>query len=225
MRCRRQQDPFSLLQRSSHVLGFCPSAAVVTRSDHQELSGFPNLKSGRRPSFVPLVFPRVAPHPNPGTKNLSGLLVHNDARIAAPVLLLWKTSVFPHVHDHPNGLPGLTAVGTAIQSDVDVFLEVTTLSPPHVIHAQQGALRSRGQGGNPRGVHAILIMLAQGKSYPLADSGCRVSRDDLSGGRHDLRTLCVQLVVHVGSGPECAGEPEDVSAFPQHLSTIVGQRT
>ena len=74
-------------------------------------------------------------------------------------------------------------------------------------------------------MHTILIMLSQGETYPFSDSRCRVPWNNFSNARHDRHAMGVQLVIQAGTGPQRAGEREDVSAFPQHLGTIEDRRS
>ena len=103
---------------------------------------------------------RFAVHPNGKTEDFRGLLIDDDARIAAPVLGLGQPAVFPHVHDDFHRLPGLAAIETAAQADVDIFLKVAAHAPPHIVDAQQRPLRRGTERCNAVRMDAVVLMFA-----------------------------------------------------------------
>src|ERR1019366_5429298 len=133
LRRRREEPPFSWLELTSQVHRLGPGAPIVFRADHKNLGGFANFVAWRRSVTRPLMLAGIAVHPHGEAENLAGLTIDNDARIAATVLLLGKSAVFPHVHDDAHQFPRLSAVAAAAENDVDVLLKIAAHASAHVI--------------------------------------------------------------------------------------------
>ncbi len=88
LRRRGQENPFGLFQLASHVLRFGPCKTVVLGTHHEELGALADFVSRFGAVVAPLMFSGLVPHPDRGAENLAGVLIYQDARIAAAVLFL-----------------------------------------------------------------------------------------------------------------------------------------
>ena len=163
-----QQNPIGLFEPAGQVVRTRPGLPIVVRMNHEHLRAFPDFVATIGPSRRPLVVAQFSPHPDGCTKNVSRGAVHHDPGIAAAVPVLWQASVFLHIHDDPHRLPGLSTIGAATETNVDVFLQVATLGPAQIIHAQQRSLGRNRQRRDPGGVHAIVVPLAERETDPFA---------------------------------------------------------
>ena len=100
-------------------------------------------------------------HPNREDKNLACFRVHDDARIAATVYLLWHPAKRAYVHDDLLRAPGLSPVGAAQEPDIDVLLQILASPPPHVIDRQQRSPGRCRQCRDTIGMHPVIPMSPQ----------------------------------------------------------------
>ena len=80
--------------KAAQRLGRGPSRALL-----------PISNPGSEPSPVHWCLPGLPFIQTAKQKASPGLAVDDDPRVAATVLLLGRPAVFPHIHDHPRGLP------------------------------------------------------------------------------------------------------------------------
>lgn len=105
-------------------------------------------------------------------------------------------------------LPGLSTVDAAAETDIDVFLQVATLGPAQIIHTQQRSLGRHRQRRDSRGVHAIVIPLAERETDPFAHARRGIARFDLADRCVDLRTVGIDLVRKFGCLSKSTRKPK-----------------
>ena len=215
LRSRCKQPPVLLLQLASQVFRRGPGESIVLRADHQKLRGLADLEARFGTVARPLMLARLAAHPDGEAEDLARLLIHDDARIAAPILFLRQPAVLPHVHDDTRRRPRSPAVRTAAEPDVDVFLQVASRPPPHVVDRQQRPFRRGRQCGNAVSMHAVVVVLSQCDADPLPSIRHIIARLDVPDRRLDRCAARDDLMLQVGSLLQPRRQPEDVVPFEQ----------
>ena len=105
-------------------------------------------------------------------------------------------------------LPRLPAVGTATQTDFDVFLQVDAVVVAHVIDGQQRTLVAGRQARNAVGGHTVVARLTDTEAHPmdtrtvgqLQRSGLSVDFNRSHRGRELGKQRCLRL--HLEADPE-----------------------
>ena len=139
--CRSVEPPFRSFALAGDVDRRSPGQSVVGALGDEKLGSFLYAETGLRPVFPPLMVPlftlfrepflpfthlRVehSVHPESGHIDVARFFVHENIGIADSVVFFGQSAPLPHIEHHLHGLPGASAVGAAVQADVDVSLQV-----------------------------------------------------------------------------------------------------
>ena len=101
---------------------------------------------------------RFAIHPQGETEDLASLSIDDQTRITASIQFLWQPAKLAHIHNDFYRLPRLATISAAAQSDVDIFLQITSHAPPHIVDTQQCAFCGRSQRGDSIGVNSVILV-------------------------------------------------------------------